>query len=483
MEFIRKNSLLISLFISIASFIAVRLPFFLFMPLVSFEIDIYDYWYFVEIINSGQLPKFDVIPGGFPVFLYLIGLISNKAITVAIIQNLITLFSSLFLIVAINRFYEEIGVFATIGIMIFVNGNFNIQFDNSYNPESIYVNSIIIVVGLLIFAINTNKKAWWILLSLSLIIPAIIRSNGIFIYYIIPFTLIYYMVNKRKFNFYLWLLIPITITNLLWASYNYYTAGIFMISNPTRIINIFSDNPKWAIQLISNNQEPRGSIGKSDRSINSAIECFSLFKAQKSPYYYTYLSQRYHEMYVSNLVYNGYAAFDGTMEVPELWKKNAMKEYYHTHPLEKNKKYFSFYSETEDSIISTMSYSEIRAKIDNEWIFLTFLIHLFYEWFIYKSIWLVLFIVCFIISFAVLLRMKFKNKFAFLAFIIISVHIVSLIIITITHGYSPGQSFRYEYTTEFSVYLAPVFTFHLLKSTGIINEILSKLKLIKRLPM
>ncbi len=138
MDFIKKNSLWISLFIFITSFIIVRLPFFLFMPLVSFEIDIYDYWYFVEIMNSGQLPKFDVIPGGFPIFLYLIGLISNKAITVAIIQNLITLFSSLFLIIAINRFYKEIGIFAAIAIIIFVNGRWNIQFDNSYNPESIH---------------------------------------------------------------------------------------------------------------------------------------------------------------------------------------------------------------------------------------------------------------------------------------------------------------------------------------------------------
>ena len=284
MDFIKKNSLWISLFIFITSFIIVRLPFFLFMPLVSFEIDIYDYWYFVEIMNSGQLPKFDVIPGGFPIFLYLIGLISNKAITVAIIQNLITLFSSLFLIIAINRFYKEIGIFAAIAIIIFVNGRWNIQFDNSYNPESIYVNSIVVIIGLLLFAIHTNKKTWWVLLSFSLILPAIIRSNGIFVYFLVLCSMTYFIANKYRLNSYLCLILPFLFTNLLWASYNYYTTDIFMISNPTRIKNILSDEPKPLIKLMIDDEEARPSIKKRDKSLHSIIDCFFLLKSQKSPY-------------------------------------------------------------------------------------------------------------------------------------------------------------------------------------------------------
>ncbi len=450
------------------------------MPLVSFEVDVFDYWYFVEIMNSGQTPKFDVLPGGFPVFLYLIGLVSNKAITVAIIQNLITLFSSLFLIVAIDKYYKSISVVAAIGLTIFVNGKLNIQFDNSYNPESIYINSIIIVVGMLLFSLHSQKKIWWILLSISLIFPAVIRSNGIFIYFIIPLIIVYFIIKKSNLNFYLWFFIPFMCTNILWASYNYFTAGIFMISNPTRIMNIFSDNPKWGAEMILNDTTFRGSTGKPDKSFKSAVKYFFLFSAKKSPYYYTYLSQRYHEMYVSEIVYKEYAAFDGAIEVPESWKRNAMKEYYKTQPFINCKNYFSFYSEKQDSLISSMSLSEIKNITNNNWIFLTFLFQILYELFIFNSIWLYLYIICFLISLYMLVHTKYKNEQALFTFILISIHLISIIVITLTHGYSLASSTRYEYTTEFSIFLAPFFVIQLLKSTGIINKFLNKLPSLNR---
>jgi hypothetical protein len=435
--------------------------------LVGFDVDVFDYSYFVQKLNDGTLPKFDVVPGGYPVFCYLVGLISNKTITIIIIQNVLSFSSVIFLLYAINRFYPKLAIPAAVIMAIFLCESFTIRYDNSLNPESIYVSSIITVIGLFIYAIEAKNKSSIILFSSSLILPALIRPNGIFIYFLLLFVLSFFLKTKPKSGLFKLLLIPFITLNLLWATYNYSTAGIFMIGYPTRVLNIFDNNPKRLYQLIEEDTlasfKPatvKKPTSPSHNIILSFYKNLNVYSTKKSPYYYSFLSEKYHDMYISEKVFKNYTAFDGALPVSEKFKKATLQEYYRSIPYQLNSRCFSFYSPMNESVTAGMNFSEVRLKSCNDWLFINFIIHLLYEKIYYSYLWLVVFISTFCLSLVVCVKKGCFNNLAFISLSLFFIHFVSLIVITLFHGYSQQSAIRYEYTTSYLVLLAPMFSMY-----------------------
>lgn len=324
-----KHSLFISFSIVIVSFLFSRLPFFLWAPIPEFFPDTFDYFYYIERLKEGILPSFEYLPQGFGFFVHIVGLISNKIIAVIYAQNIIILLSSLYFIKVINKHYSNLSILCSIGLSIYLMDSYVIRLDTGLITESIYTSSMILICGLFINAVNSKNKIKWLLFSASLILPAIIRSNGLYIYFL-PFWLIFYMViNKYSFKFYLYLLLPFISLNLIWMIYNRIVDNNFHIPYSARIDKVY----KSEISIEENNKinflNKTTPITYKQHKFNLFINYLFNIRHTKPQFYYTFINDRYRNLYINDQPHDmSFRMFNGTKFLPQYLRLFTYREYY-----------------------------------------------------------------------------------------------------------------------------------------------------------
>jgi hypothetical protein len=489
--FINKRSLLISFLIIISAFLFMYLPFYFYTPIIAMGYDAFDYFFCVEQMNNGKLPAFDFLPPGFPVFVWLIGFLSKKIITVIIVQNIIFILSCFLFLYALNK-YMKLGVgliFISLSLAIFIMDPFSVMLCTALWTDTIYISSLIIVSSLLIVAVFSKNATAWIVFSISLIFPAVIRSNGVYIYFIPIALLIFMIVNKYEKKFYRYLLIPFLSLNLAWAIFNWQAYGLFFVSNPIRILNgivhhlpsnWFPEYPKNypAYMIGDKDAKAEGAeIKVYDVSYNSTFYLYhKAFTDNKSPFYYSQISARYFEdigyyKYKNskyseyyrndNQKYNlqEYKVFNGAYPISRSLKKLILKEYYREDEYQYAREWFedrentmySFFDPYGTSITAKMSVKEVYNNSYNFWFFLTYILHLLYEKIFWNVLWYIGYYLIFIFILHRLILTKFRDKDMFVFFIIFLVHFMSISILPFFHRVQD----RYAHVTEFVIYLMP----------------------------
>ena len=252
---IKVNSkLYIAFAIILFAFLFSRLPYFLWMPIPCFEPDTFDYYAIVRDLIQGSFKGFGILPPGYILFLFLMELLFKKTIYILIIQNLISLTACLFLIAVISKYYKKVVIPAAIAMVIYMMDSYTLWYDFTFLTESLYRNSLIIISGFVVLLLNTNKGKYWIIFSVLLLFPPLIRPNGLYIYFLLLLFMIYMFMNKYAFKYYLYLLIPFLILNIAWSEYNYKTEGKFLPGNPKRIKSIINEAVSLPNASTNNNQ-------------------------------------------------------------------------------------------------------------------------------------------------------------------------------------------------------------------------------------
>ncbi len=237
-DFIKTHTLIISLTIPILTFLFARLPFFIWCPLPFISIDSYEYYYMVEQLKNNQLPILDVLPPFYVFFLYTIDLITDTLFSVLIAQHLIFLSASIFLIYSLYRCLPK----ATLLVSIFLSAQIMqggmIMFDSLINPDTLYRSALIFLASTLMFLFKNNTLKNWILLAIILFSIITIRSNGIYILFLIPILFFVHKISENKKK-YLLFFITFFLLNLSWAFYNYFADNHFLIGNYSRFKNVY----------------------------------------------------------------------------------------------------------------------------------------------------------------------------------------------------------------------------------------------------
>jgi len=443
------RKLYIAIAILIVTFLFSRLPFFIWMPLPGIEFDTFTYYLMVEKMQNGNFYGFNMLPPGFIIFLFITGILCNTLISIIIIQNIISFLMCILLITVIYKFYNKILLFVTVILSIYMMDSYILREDFTILTESLYRNSLIFIVVLFIWALNTKNKFVWITLSISLIFPPSFRCNGMYIYFIIVLLIIFMIVNQYEKKYYFFLIIPFFALNLIWSTFNYKSEGYFLPGNPV-YIPVLSKAIMPPADNLKNIRHDRPSYlaGK----FNLFFYLTTYAAERKPSFYYTHIKDVYNSYFIKNIpkdtslicyewndsIY--YAAVPVSMSL----RKLVFKDYYN---IEKNERY------KKNIIYFNPSY------ISNIWLYSYHLFYKFYCIFFNNLIWLFAYFSLLIYSVIRLIKDKLRNKEAFIFFTVAMIHFLSLLLLTFVTGYQA----RYIQVSEFIIYLTVVLLPFILK--------------------
>ena len=321
--------------------------------------------------------------------------------------------------------------------------SYTISYDTTFYTESFYTNILVLICSLLIWALNSKNKIAWIILSISLIIPPLIRPNGIYIYFMLFYLLLYFTFNRFPFKRYLTLLAPFILLNILWAGYNFHTTGYFTVGSLTRITRYYSSNKK---EISTNNlQTP----AKNNSVLKNLIKTkgkvikiqFTNISISKWQFYYHDIPTRYSNLYTEDLIHD--------TNVLKRWCTND-----YLMPLRESGRILMF----KDFYYKGNVYKDVMKNFDNNhksanlWVMLYHVYFYIHEKIFWNIAWLFMFFIILITTSLILIKEKLRNKDAFLINSLCLIHFLSVIVIS-AHD-NPLR--RYVHVTEFIYYIVPV---------------------------
>lgn len=225
-------------------FLLSRIPFII-CPIIGFYGDAADYHSVSYQFHLGDFPAFTWLPPGYILFLHFMNELFNSALLIVIVQNIITFISFGFFLISIFKYFNQLRLIALIGVSICLFNVQNLEYDTSILTESLYCNSLIVLCSLALHIFNESCHwKYYILTSLFLIIPSIIRMNGIVLFPLLAVLIYLLYKQKRASVYYLSLILPFISVWILWSTYNFATQKIFFIGYPTEILRNFNSLPK-----------------------------------------------------------------------------------------------------------------------------------------------------------------------------------------------------------------------------------------------
>lgn len=216
----------------------VYLPYFLFYPLPDIQQDSYIYFWIATLIRDGVVPfpKFTIdVPVGHPLYIYMVKTLFTSTNAVICVQNILFVLSSLYFIYCFGKINSSMRWIAGVAISLFAIDSFTMRINTSLYTEGIYTSALIFTGANCALLTAKFNRFHLILLVFSLLLPGLIRPNGIYVFFIIP-LLAYSVWRLRKGTNYHWSIVgSLMISLFLWSSINFYFKGIFMPSDPYRL--------------------------------------------------------------------------------------------------------------------------------------------------------------------------------------------------------------------------------------------------------
>jgi len=448
LKILQQNKFIIGVFLVIIAFFFKKAPFYFFMPLPAAEFDTLAYFQIVEHLNKGLFVSFGILPPGFIMLCYFIGLFNDSLIAIVFVQDILYLVAFVFLLKTINKYLSQI-FFPILFMLLIVLLNFyNLRYDTKLYPDFLYQISILYVVSFFIRALFSRTPKSLVLFVFFLIMPALIRSNGSYMYFLWVVLIIYLFANKEYKLATKYLVLPFLILQFVWAAFNAYTLNEFKPGYPTRILTAqkckaetdeIIEYSKWQ------------SIKKRFFTINhirvKSFKGLVLHVAEeKENFYFKFLPGRYSSIYSFNTN-----------------NPNFSHRYRH-HNLQNGSLMMMMTREFNHENIKTKAH-ENYSLFDHEqrrfhknrfaalWLTSIYFFHNLYTLFFYNIFWLIWFMVIYISSIFILIKKRLKDNNALLVFSVASVHIFSILILTLIGAAGSSSLSRYIYVTDFIVFL------------------------------
>ncbi|MEO6696126.1 MAG: hypothetical protein ABIY50_01090, partial [Ignavibacteria bacterium] len=163
-------------------------------------------------------------------FLSLVWMFSKTLYAVSLIQSLFTLFTVIFFLWTIKKYYRSLMLFFTIAITVYISSSYFIILEAALLTEGLFVNLLLITTTLLILALKSNDLKYWILFSASIAVTNIVRPAGLFLCGIIILLIIYFIFRKYKLKYFISLIAPFSLLIIGLCFYNYITLRAFTIT-------------------------------------------------------------------------------------------------------------------------------------------------------------------------------------------------------------------------------------------------------------
>ena len=422
-----KRILALSILIFSLAFWLWRLPFILWLPIPEFSPDTFDYFSIVKALidKAGFAYPFD-LPLCFPVIAFLTSLASSKVATIIWIQLLIKFLSGLTFIYACYKYNKRLAVLTSIALSIYVTDSWSLRYDTALVPDSLYNSFLIFSLSFLILSIKSPTWFSLLLLSVSMFMVAFTRSNGLFIYFLVPILMIFLLRVEQRTRKYFCLVVPAFILHLSVVYLKSYS-GILQPGN------------ERLIAVITRETGSLKTAGPAyfKKKLNQVKKYF--FMEEFPSFYFSLLPERYRQVYELDIIHDpDYKMYDWTTPIPDDLRKLVYREYACEPEVLKNHQYMMDVAYAYSSPIFLLIH--VSYKIQNT---------------LFRNIlWYVLGLLVLIFSCWRYVKNSFADKDAFLVALLCIMHFLNILVVTYGHDrFIP----RYAHMTEFLLYLAPVF--------------------------
>jgi len=249
-------------------------------------------------ILSNKLPILYLhidIPMGYPLFLALIYFMGGTVNTVVGAQLIIFVLACLFLIRQVTKINNVSGLIFSFFISLWAADHAIIRQNTRLVPDSLYGSILIFVVASFILFYLSKRKSNYILIFLGILLASLVRSNGIYLFFIpVVMFFIEFFYKKYKRCFYIAgysLLIVICLSSI-----NYFIKGYFFPGDYNRI--------KYVITQMDQNSKPNPNYGvniiKKEKHLLFLDYMFYLRFERQSAYYSAMPTRyKYHKNYYS----------------------------------------------------------------------------------------------------------------------------------------------------------------------------------------
>ena len=216
--------------ILLAVFTASRLPFFWYYPSVQAAQDTPGYLEVVAAIRAGHWPHFTFRTPGYPLFFWLVTLFTSRWMAVVCVQNLLSYFSSLFLVHSVRRFRPSLALPATLAMCGFLGSSQVVLYDVAMLSDSLYTSCIISTVALLFLSFRKFGAPALALASAAMALCVLVRPAGEYFVVIYALILAHMAWQRRPVRSLAAFLIPFPSLLLGLSAYNFATISSPAIS-------------------------------------------------------------------------------------------------------------------------------------------------------------------------------------------------------------------------------------------------------------
>lgn len=423
-----KKSLAASLLIYSLVFWLWRLPFLIWLPIPEFGPDAFDYFALVKALRDKTPLTYSIdLPLGFPAFVYFATLISSKALFILCLQFLLKYCAGLFLIYTCWKYYRWQAVLVSIILSVYITDSISLRYDTCFIPDSLYNSFLLTTIALLIHSVKAPAASTLALLSVSMFLVAFTRSNGFFIYCIIPLMLPVLLPDAQRVWKYSALIIPALLLH----------ATVFSLKTSSEIL--YTGNNRINEVISRETQSLEAASGKSYLMSKFSLAKEYVLMNDVPSYYFSLLPERYRQLYVYDQIHDpGYKMFDWTTAIPDDLRRFVYREYYEQPSLLKQ----------------NQNMMDISFAYSNPWFMMIHLLYKIQSIIFRNLLWHVAGVALMIAGVRVYFKSAFTDKDAWLLFVLPVIHFASLLVVVIGHG---AMQYRYSHVTEFLLYLAPVF--------------------------
>lgn len=222
-SWIKEHDYYLGLSTIIGGFLALRLAYFFYVPIPEIGPDSFQYYQILDMIQNGNTTLIHYPSIGYPLFLGLVELFSEKLITVAFVQSFIQLLAVLYFFHSFAKLHHKYLLVVALLIVGYLGSNLNFVYDAWIVPDSLLSTLYIVLVTM--FLKLSNKFSFLNLAVTSVLIAYTIsvRANGIVFLPILFFYASLAIFKDRKYSKIPLYLGTILLPLLCLASFNYFS--------------------------------------------------------------------------------------------------------------------------------------------------------------------------------------------------------------------------------------------------------------------
>ena len=199
--------------------------------------DTIDYSYLAKLIYDGKTPAVDLnidIPIGYPLIIFIIKSLGLNFNALVVLQLTFYIFCFIVLSYQLSKTQIFGGLIISGTFILFSLNSYTINHIFRINPESFYNSFLILLVSGLLYYFRSKSKMSLVLIYLSIIGAVLLRSNGIYLFFVLAIILFIKLQTKENLKFYF---ICFLSSVLLISSLNYSVKGVFAPFDKNRVIS------------------------------------------------------------------------------------------------------------------------------------------------------------------------------------------------------------------------------------------------------